>query len=456
MIGLEKFKILLLHHHRLPATDSGSDFSIPEFDSHSEYDRYFAEVGTKRDSAVTSAGTQVGPTPWMTLGPTQGVPCPSSDPSLVPLQFKKPRTPPPRTVVATTRTEMYLRHTSQDVMVTSLPPDLRHRHASSLFTYTGSRVPATPQTSPRSSVQQWLDALDTQAPPPPTSNIPPSQPVSMYSGVTSSMQLGYSASQMAPQWVRSPCHSQMSHRSRFSITLAKVIQGMMDFSTQMSNNIAHLVEGIRVDAAHREDAMCHESLARDQCHRIEANERDTIQRNETTERERMMKQEAMELRQEAALREEKMRVDVLVREELNLAREKTQAEIKARNKQFKIQANNELQHQKLDAEMNVQLAHMELIEWREIEFQQEKLRKKDVTAKEMEAHLLLDRQLAGEKHKTLRLEYEAKFRRHEIAESQRLAPIPERESSLGVEKSMYRCTSTVQLQCTYAEPGTLL
>jgi len=120
--------------------DSDSYFSIPEFGSRSDYDRYFAEVGTTRDSAVASASTQVRPSPWtlMTPGPTKGVPRPSSDPSLVPPQFKKPRTPPPRTVVATTHTEMYLRHTSQDVMVTSPPPGLRRRPASSSSTSTGS------------------------------------------------------------------------------------------------------------------------------------------------------------------------------------------------------------------------------------------------------------------------------------------------------------------------------
>jgi len=166
---------------------------------------------------------------------------------------------------------MYMRHTSQDVTVTS-PPG--HRRYSSSSTSTDPRLPPAPQTSPRSSVQLWFDALDTQAPPPPTPVIPASQPVSMYSGVTSSMPLGYSAAQMAPQRVRSSRHSQMSRRSRFSTTSATVIQGMMDFSTQMSNNITHLAEGVRVDAVNREEAMCqeaqvarHESLAREQCHR---------------------------------------------------------------------------------------------------------------------------------------------------------------------------------------------
>ena len=120
---------------------SVSDLSMSDFDTRSEYDRYFAEAGTRRDSAVASAGAQVGPSPWTsaTQGFTQGVPR-SSDPSLVPPHFKKSRTPPPRIVVATTRTEMYMRHTSQDVTVTSPTPELRRRHASSSSTSSGSRL----------------------------------------------------------------------------------------------------------------------------------------------------------------------------------------------------------------------------------------------------------------------------------------------------------------------------
>ena len=114
-------------------------------------------------------------------------------------------------------------------------------------------------------------------------------------------------------------------------------------------------------------------------------------RQEALERDKMQKQEAIELRQEAtrvrqetALREAKERADTLAIDELrvraqaeaeelrvqaqaeaderNLAREKMQAEIKAKNKQIKIQANNEFQYQKLDADMKVQLVQMELLE----------------------------------------------------------------------------------------------
>jgi len=46
--------------------DSVSDFSMPEFDTRSEYDRYFAEIGARRDSAVASTGTRldVAQGPW--------------------------------------------------------------------------------------------------------------------------------------------------------------------------------------------------------------------------------------------------------------------------------------------------------------------------------------------------------------------------------------------------------
>jgi len=73
---------------------SGCDLSLDryaEFDSRLALDRYFVEVGTRRDSAVASAGTQVGPSPWTlsALSPTQGDPRLSSDLSQLPPQFKK-------------------------------------------------------------------------------------------------------------------------------------------------------------------------------------------------------------------------------------------------------------------------------------------------------------------------------------------------------------------------------
>jgi len=110
----------------------------------------------------------------------------------------------------------------------------------------------------------------------------------------------------------------MSRRSRLSKTSATVIQGMLDFSTQMSNNITYLADGIRVDADHRKDAMCHESLAREQCHRIQANQRDRIQRDEALEREKLQKQEILERekisKQEAPERDKAQKQEALERD----------------------------------------------------------------------------------------------------------------------------------------------
>jgi len=133
--------------------DSVSDLSIPEFDSRSEYDLYFVERDTRRESsAMVSASTQVTPHTWTLMVPDllQLGPHLLSDIGTPP--FKKPKTPPPRAVVTTT--EMYMRHTSQDVVATA---QRGHRRSSSSSTSTGSRIPGPPQTSPRSSVQQgWM------------------------------------------------------------------------------------------------------------------------------------------------------------------------------------------------------------------------------------------------------------------------------------------------------------
>ena len=55
-----------------------------------------------------------------------------------------------------------------------------------------------------------------------------------------------------------------------------VIQGVVDCLSKVTDSLAHLAEGTRLDAACREDAMRHESLAREQCHRIQASERERV------------------------------------------------------------------------------------------------------------------------------------------------------------------------------------
>jgi len=153
------------------------------------------------------------------------------------------------------------------------------RHPSSSAS-DSSHTPTATRLSPHSSVPQWLQTVDLQAPPPPSPALPASQPVSLQSGVTSSMSLRFSASHLAPQRIHSPQPSLCSRRSHVSSVSATVIQGIVDFSSRVTDNMAHLTKGLRTDAIHREEAM----------------------RQEDLERERMQKQEATEIRHEAALR----------------------------------------------------------------------------------------------------------------------------------------------------------
>jgi len=171
-------------------------------------------------------------------------------------------------------------------MVTSPPPDPRNRRVSSSSTSTGLKIPPPPQTSPRSSVYQWLDALDTQAPPPTPYRL---RNQCRYTPVS---RVPFRLGILHPRWhisqrVRSSRHSQMSRRSRFSISSATVIQGVVDFSSKVTDSLVHLAEGTRIDAAHRDYAMHHEYLAHEQCHRIQASERERVHREEALERDRV-------------------------------------------------------------------------------------------------------------------------------------------------------------------------
>jgi len=164
----------------------------------------------------------------------------------------------------------------------------------------------------------------------------------------------------------------------------------------------------------------------------------------------MLRQEAALREDKADLREDKMRVDVLAREELNVAKEKEQAEREANNKQFKKRHpmsssnRNWRWNEAADSSNGINGKTGARVSTRKV------VRKRH-NCKKVEARLQLERQLTEEKCKTLRLEYEAKFRRHELAESWRLAPIPQRESSSGLEQTGSTHTGVHQ-QYAYSVP----
>ena len=61
--------------------------------------------------------------------------------------------------------------------------------------------------------------------------------------------------------------------------------------------------------------------------------------------------------------------------------------------------------------MRTQISHIEAMERREAEFLVEKAKEKEFMAKEMQALLQLEKELATERQKVLKMEYEAKTRK---------------------------------------------
>jgi len=81
---------------------------------------------------------------------------------------------------------------------------------------------------------------------------------------------------------------------------------------------------------------------------------------------------------------------------------------------MEISANREIEKQRIEADMRTQISHIEAMEIREAEFVIEKANEKELAVSEMQGCMLLERELAEEKQKNLRLEFEVKTRRLEM------------------------------------------
>jgi len=83
--------------------------------------------------------------------------------------------------------------------------------------------------------------------------------------------------------------------------------------------------------------------------------------------------------------------------------------------------------------MQTQISHIEAMERREAEFVVEKAKEREFVAQEMQSRLQLEKELAEERQKNLRLEYEAKIDRLEREfrdKTQKLRTIKESDSGL--------------------------
>ena len=240
---------------------------------------------------------------------------------------------------------------------------------------------------------------------------------------------------------------------------------VLDFTSKVTDNLLRVAESFRIDAANREEAPKHEALAREQCQhqyaerqRQQAEEKEKNLRQEASEREQRQAREALDQEQEAAKREQNLLRDAALREERlqkeaqaqrsnafareevllrtraeaeqhNLTQERAYIDAELKRKQVDISANSEIEKQRIEADVGTQISHIEAMERREAEFMVEKTKEKEFVTTEMQARMQLERELAEERQKNLKLEYEAKTRwlERELKEK-RLPTIKESES----------------------------
>ena len=160
------------------------------------------------------------------------------------------------TEMSATRTDVTLRQTTHEA-------PMAHDHRSSSRSSTSqprTRMAtgyALSQSSPHSSVQEWLQQVRPGAPPTPTM---------VTSQAVSELPIGATASVFAPQRSRSSRHSHGTRYSRHS-SRPSVAMEVLDFTSKVTDNLLKVAESFRIDAANREEAQKYEALAREQCQR---------------------------------------------------------------------------------------------------------------------------------------------------------------------------------------------
>ena len=164
---------------------------------------------------------------------------------------------------------------------------------------------ALSQSSPHSSIQEWLQQVRPSALPP--------TPTVVTSQAVSKLPIGATASVLAPQRSRSSRHSHGGTRYSRHSSRPSVAMEVLDFTSKVTDNLLRVAESFRIDAANREKAQKHEALVREQCQcqyaerqRQQAEEKEKILRQEANEWEQTLAREALEWEQEAAKREQNL------------------------------------------------------------------------------------------------------------------------------------------------------
>jgi len=270
----------------------------------------------------------------------------------------------------------------------------------------------------------------------------------------STLPLGADAALISPRHGSHSSHTARHSRRSSRSSMAVEILG---FTKGVTDSLLKMTDELRADAVRRDEiarAREQEANAREQNLMRDAARRDELAHSD----KQILVQDAVRreqnLAKEAARREEilcnaKSEVEqaALQREQAALQREQNIVQAELKRKEIETAAANEIQKQQMDVNLKIQISQIEAAERRECEFQQEKQKEKEIMAKEFNARMQVEKQLAEEKQKVIRLQYEAKLK-----ERQQRLPITKETTcevtSLGITSgppSMYtQCRLEVQ------------
>ena len=209
------------------------------------------------------------------------------------------------------------------------------------------RHAASPQSSPHTSVREWLQTSGTAAPPP--------SPAESVSSSSSELQQAFASGAEAAMVMPPPARSsRMSRTCRRSVASSLAME-IFGFSKEMTSHVAHMAGQMQTEAKHREEAQ-----------QVEAKRREKAQRAEAERRKEAQREEARAQRAEAERREEVLRVEARKCEELAVTREQMLIQMKtvtdqtsADREKAQIEANQRREQAQLEVTQNREQLLME-------------------------------------------------------------------------------------------------
>ena len=387
-----------------------------------------AHVSRKSGVAYTS-----GPQPVVGVDDTSGVAKPTS--ADVGTAYQQPTwtrsKPAYASQYAAVRTDVAV-HTSAETLTAQSLLLLDHHTAS-------------PQSSPHSSIHQWLQTSGTAPPAPsPAESLSSSrhEPQQAFPSSTG-------AAMMAPATGRSSRASRVSRSTRHTrrSTVSSLAEELISFCRDMTGNLVQVVghmqaqaEAQRAEAKQREEAQHAETKQREEAQRAEAERREEARRveaqaqqAEAIKREELLIQMKIATEQASADREKVQLEATQYREqawlkvkadsdEASRKREQLFMEHELKRQKMLVDANITLQQEKLKMDVNREVANLEALERRETEFHQlqerererardAQLKLRELAAQELKKRVHLERELVKQQQQNLLLQKQKEIER---------------------------------------------